>query len=263
MAHLLHNHIVTYAGNAHTLPHAVTAARRAWPASPVTILDDARHPVPPSMQQDLENHPQIQYRPTHWERGGNLRGRTCLRGLLAEYKRSLRQTEAPYVLKLDADTLVLNPATLNTLILQGVDYGTHSTLDGPFGGGCILMSSPAVRALDKAVRLCPLVPYAREDKTLNGLAMASGLSMALLDGNTPCTDKPVFFTGIDTRLHDQKDYVDRMSANVAVANVGTSKLTGAELLTEAYMASALLDTITTRRVLNMDKPGRKKPEKVA
>ena len=101
MAHLLHIHIVTYAGNAHTLPHAVTAARRAWPASPVTILDDARHPVPPSMQQDLENHPQIQYRPTHWERGGNLRGRTCLRGLLAEYKRSLRQTEAPYVLKLD------------------------------------------------------------------------------------------------------------------------------------------------------------------
>ncbi len=158
---------------------------------------------------------------------------------------------------------MLNPATLNTLILQGVDYGTHSTLDGPFGGGCILMSSPAVRALDKAVRLCPLVPYAREDKTLNGLAMASGLSMALLDGNTPCTDKPVFFTGIDTRLHDQKDYVDRMSANVAVANVGTSKLTGAELLTEAYMASALLDTITTPRGLNMDKPGRKKPEKVA
>ena len=85
----------------------------------------------------------------------------------------------------------------------------------------------------------------------------------LLDGNTPCTDKPVFFTGIDTRLHDQKDYVDRMSANVAVANVGTSKLTGAELLTEAYMASALLDTITTPRGLNMDKPGRKKPEKVA
>ena len=69
----------------------------------------------------------IQYRPTHWERGGKLAGRTCLRGLLAEYKRSLRQTEAPYVLKLDADTLVLNPATLNTLILQGVDYGTHST----------------------------------------------------------------------------------------------------------------------------------------
>lgn len=54
-----------------------------------------------------------------------------------------------------------------------------------------------------------------------------------------------------------------MSANVAVANVGTSKLTGAELLTEAYMASALLDTITTPRGLNMDKPGRKKPEKVA
>ena len=107
MAHLLHIHIVTYAGNAHTLPYAVTAARRAWTASPITILDDARHPIPPSMQQDLENHPQIQYRPTHWERGGNLRGRTCLRGLLSEYRRSLRETEAPYVLKLDADTLVL------------------------------------------------------------------------------------------------------------------------------------------------------------
>ena len=113
MAHLLHIHIVTYAGNAHTLPYAVTAARRAWTASPITILDDARRPIPPSMQQDLENHPQIQYRPTHWERGGNLRGRTCLRGLLSEYRRSLRETEAPYVLKLDADTLVLNPATLN------------------------------------------------------------------------------------------------------------------------------------------------------
>lgn len=50
---------------------------------------------------------------------------------------------------------------------------------------------------------------------------------------------------MDTRLHDQKDYVARMAASVAAANAGTSKLTGEELLAEAYMARALLDTSTT------------------
>lgn len=51
MTNLLHIHIVTYAGNAHTLPAAVEAARGAWPAAQIAVLDDAHNPVPPSVDR--------------------------------------------------------------------------------------------------------------------------------------------------------------------------------------------------------------------
>ena len=249
MTHLIHIHIVSYAGAAHTLPAAVTAARRAWPTAPITVLDDAHDPVPPSMQRDVSAAPGVEYRLTRWPRGGNLRGRSCLRGLLTEYRRSLRRSGATYALKLDADTIVLDPAPLVGLMMHGVDYAAHSILDGPYGGGCILMSTTAVHVLARAVRHADMPPTAREDLTLGGLALASGrLAVASLDGCTPVTaDGPhVYYASADTRSADSEEYAARIASHAAVVNVGTAKLTGADRATEAHMAEALLAARYTR-----------------
>lgn len=243
MTYLIHIHIVSYAGAAHTLPAAVTAARRAWPTAPITVLDDARDPVPPSVRREMSAAPGIEYRSTRWPRGGNLRGRVCLRGLLAEYRRSLRRSWAAYALKLDADTLVLDPSQIVGLMMHGIDYAAHSTLDGPYGGGCILLSAAAVRVLTHAVRHADLPPTAREDLTLGGLALASSrLAVASLDGCTPVTaDGPhVYYASADTREAANADYVARLATKAAVVNVGTAKITGADRATEAHMADALL-----------------------
>ena len=250
---IIHVHIVAHCGNAHTSLYAAEAARRAWPAAPITVLDDAHDPVPPHVRRDLTTLPGVEYCPTRWPRGGNLRGRACLRGLLAEYRRSMRVSGAAYVLKLDADTLLIDPGPIVELMMHGVDYATHSTLDGPYGGGCILMSSAAVRVLMRAVRRADLPPRVREDLTLGGLALASGrLAVASLDGCTPVTaDVPrVFYASADTREVDRADYVARLAAKAAVVNVGTAKITGADRTTEARMAEALLAARPDRKAFN-------------
>lgn len=241
MNHLLHIHIVTHAGNARLAPYALEAARRAWPFAPVTILDDAHAPIPPAIQTNLALRPGVTYRRTRWQRGGNLRGIPCLRGLLREYRRSVR-AGAAYVIKLDPDTLILNRAPLLDMMADGIDYGTHTTLDSPWGGGCILMSARAVTLLERAVRWTFARPGVREDITQGALATSLGLRVRCLDGNTPATDKPVFYTGIDTGRHADRHYISRMARLVSVASVGTSHITGAQHITEALTAKALLET---------------------
>lgn len=218
---------------------------------PITLLDDEHARVASTIVYDKWN---IEYRTTNFPRRGNLRGRECLRGLLREYCKSLKKSQAAYIVKLDPDTLVLHPDALHRLIFQGVDYATHSTLDSPFGGAIILMSAVAVHKLLRAVRLCPIEDNAREDMTLGGLALATGLHTAMLDGNTPCVDKPVFFTGLDTARHGDESYSSRMASLVAFANVGTSRLTGATLVDEACMAAALLHALEeTKKQQNLQK----------
>lgn len=253
MAHFIHVHLVAYAGAAHTLPAAVSAARRTWPAAPITVLDDAHDPVPPSVRREVRGLPGVELRRTRWPRGGNLRGPACLRGLLREYRRSLRVSGAAYVMKLDADTLVLDPGPFMGLMTRGVDYAAHSTLDGPYGGGCILLSRDAVHVLTRAVRRAELPSRAREDLTLGGLALASGrLSVASLDGCTPVTaDGPrVFYASADTREFAHVDYVARLAAKAAVVNVGTAKVTGADRTSEARMAKALVAVRADRKEFN-------------
>lgn len=245
MTSLLHIHIVAYAGNAHTLPAVIEAARFAWPTAPIAVLDDRRAPVPHSARRDLSSLRGVEYRLTRWPRGGNLRGYPCMRGLLREYRHSLRASEAPYVLKLDADTLLLDSGPLVGLMLRGIDYAAHSTLDGPYGGGCILMSAAAVRVLVRAVRRAgsDMPPHAREDLTLGGLALASGrLAVISLDGCTPVTTEGphVFYASVDTRETADTDYVARLSTKAAVVNVGTAGITGGDRRDEARMAAALL-----------------------
>lgn len=245
MTTLLHLHIVAYAGNAHTLPAVIKAARLAYPTAPVTVLDDARTPVSCTARRSLAALSGVEYRRTRWPRGGNLRGRTCMRGLLREYRRSLQASGATYILKLDADTLLIDSGPLVGLMLRGIDYAAHNTLDGPYGGGCILMSAAAVRVLARAVRRAALPPHAREDLTLGGLALASGrLSVVSLDGCTPVTAEGpnVFYASADTREAGNADYVARLSDKAAVVNVGTSRITGGEHRDEERMAAALLSS---------------------
>ena len=237
---ILHVHIVCHAGNSHLVEHACRAAQRAWPGMPITLLDDEHAPaVSPAAYAKLD----VEYRTTGFARRGNLRGRECLRGLLREYCKSLKRSQATYIVKLDPDTLVLHPDALQGLIFQGVDYATHSTLGSPLGGGVILMSTFAVHKLLRAVCLCPIADNAREDMTLGGLALATGIHTAVLDGNTPCVDRPVFFTGLDTARHGDESYTSRMALLVAFANVGTSQLTGATRDDEACMAATLLHAV--------------------
>lgn len=240
MIHPLHIHIITYGDNARQAIHALSAVRNAWPTAPVTILDDARHPIDDDTRHKLEGG--AAYRCTRWERGGNLRGPACIRGLLREYRRAVR-AGAAYVLKLDADTLVLNSSPIMAMMAQGIDYGTHTTLDAPWGGGCILLSAFAVERLHLAAQRLTMPSGCREDITQGALATACGLHVCSLDGNTPCTNQPVFYTGIDTHQYNDSDYMARIARLVAVASVGTSRLTGAPRTTEALAAQALLESL--------------------
>lgn len=240
MIHPLHIHIVTYADNARHAVHALSAVRKAWPTAPVTILDDVHHPIDDDTRRKLETG--AAYRCTRWKRGGNLRGPSCIRGLLREYRRAV-QAGAAYVLKLDADTLVLNSAPIMGMMAQGIDYGTHTTLDAPWGGGYILLSAFAVENLYHAARRLNMASDCREDITQGALATACGLQVCSLDGNTPCTEQPVFYTGVDTHQYGDSDYMARLARLVAVASVGTSKLTGAPRTTEVLAAQALLESL--------------------
>lgn len=99
-------HTFVYDGDAAIIKETVLCAMQALPEARVVVVDDANSPCPPEIREEIEELG-AEWRTTEWSRGGNLRGKTCITGILSELYSSA-ESDDDVLIKIDADTCLMN-----------------------------------------------------------------------------------------------------------------------------------------------------------
>lgn len=103
-------HLFVYEGDADLVMENVRCSRNAIPEAKLVVIDDGNKPCPDKVKQEAEAFG-VEWRVTQWSRGGNLRGRVCIEGILDEMIASITD-ENDTLMKIDADTCLLDGRTL-------------------------------------------------------------------------------------------------------------------------------------------------------
>lgn len=153
-------HWITYNGDSDVLPLSVAAFRRAVPEARLVIIDDAHNPCKPSTCKACLDMG-VEWRYSHWDRQGNLRGPACISGIFSEYVRSIIDG-AGIVVKVDPDTVVLGRQWLDDFIESGAGL-TAGDDRGYMYGCCYAMRADIATELRESFRDRPAQWGGEED----------------------------------------------------------------------------------------------------
>ena len=106
----IHVHLFVYSGDAALVGENLLCVRHALPGAHLVVIDDGRHPCPDEVKAQAEELG-AEWRVSFWERGGNLRGKACIEGMLGEMLRSM-DDEGDTLVKIDADTVMVSGLSL-------------------------------------------------------------------------------------------------------------------------------------------------------
>lgn len=145
----------------------VAANVRAW------VFDDAAHPLPGWAQGQLWLLG-AGYDRTTFSRGGNLNGTECCSGML----RAMLATDADVILKIDADTLLVNP-----WFFADGNVGCCSTevARRDAFGCCYSIRRETAQAALRIIEGMRPDPYAPEDLTIWSAIRATGHGFDMID----------------------------------------------------------------------------------
>lgn len=165
--------IFCYSGDADLLPLCVASAARALPSSPFILIDDAVNPLPEDVLAGVRAaHPgKIAYKQSTWDRGGNLRGKQCIKGMLDEMIRAADATSAGIVVKLDCDTLLINAGWIEQFAQSQAMIAGSPRPGTWFSGICYALKSCLLPRL-WCTCAGQIAPDACEDVVIGGLALA-------------------------------------------------------------------------------------------
>ena len=137
------------------------------------IFDDSRHPLPGWALGQLSRMG-VGYELTTFDRRGNLNGTECCRGMIE----AMLSLDAPVVIKLDADTLVVRPDAF-----APGNVGCCSTGTGRRDafGACYSVRSETLEAAGRILAGLPHDPTCPEDLTIWSAIRATGHSFEMLD----------------------------------------------------------------------------------
>lgn len=102
----IHVHLFVYEGDAELVAENLLCVSHAVPEAHLVVVDDAEHPCPAGVRVYAEGLG-AEWRVSSWDRGGNLRGRACIEGMLDEMLRSMCD-EGDTLVKIDADTVMMS-----------------------------------------------------------------------------------------------------------------------------------------------------------
>lgn len=135
--------------------HACTvfAARSALDAGlgPVFVEVDAANPLPSATIAELVRRG-CRVAETTFPRNGNIRGMESMKGLLASYTKVFEATGATHLVKLDADTMILDAGRLKQAAADDVSCAAMSHGATPFYGMCMVVSSTLVHTMGTIAR---------------------------------------------------------------------------------------------------------------
>lgn len=136
--------------------------RHAVPEARLVVIDDGAHPCPDDVRMKAEELG-AEWRVSSWERGGNLRGKACIEGMLDEMLRSMHD-EGDTLVKIDADTVMMSGEELNHFASRKdlVFWGSGSVEQRIYG--CLYaVKAYAARRIRDYVHGLELLPDAPED----------------------------------------------------------------------------------------------------
>lgn len=135
--------------------HACTvfAARSALDAGlgPVFVAVDADNPIPPATDAELRRRG-CRVSETTFPRLGNIRGMEAMKGMLAFYTTVFDVTGATHLVKLDADTVILDAGRLKQAAADDVTCAAMSHGGTPFYGMCMVIASRLVHTMGTLAR---------------------------------------------------------------------------------------------------------------
>lgn len=140
-------------------------ARMALPEARLVAVDDGAHPCPDETRDELEKMG-VEWRVSHWPRGGNLRGKPCILGILSEMEASIRH-EDDVLMKMDADTCLMDGAVFRSFagMKEKVLCGSGSPEERIYG--CLYaIRAHALRRIRTYVEALELDPMMPEDVTV-------------------------------------------------------------------------------------------------
>lgn len=150
---------------------AAEAARRlVGPDVSVTMCFDEKESVP---SDTVPEGVRLSF--SRWPRRGNLNGKECVIGILAELQRAATEAGAEWACKVDSDTLV-NPKFFALLARPGADaVGFHAKSRGWYGA-CYAMRARILPKLFERAEKLPVSPELKypEDVTMGGLLLRCG-----------------------------------------------------------------------------------------
>lgn len=154
-------HLFSYRGDADLVMENLLCTKQAIPEAKLVVIDDANAPCNEEIRRRAEEIG-VEWRVSTWPRGGNLRGKACILGILSEMMAS-SQGEDDVLLKIDADTCLLNASSLREFargnqIMWGSGYP-----DERIYGCAYALKSHAVRKVIEYIEPLELENDAPED----------------------------------------------------------------------------------------------------
>ena len=155
----IHVHLFVYSGDAALVGENLLCVRHALPGAHLVVIDDGRHPCPDEVKAQAEELG-AEWRVSFWERGGNLRGKACIEGMLGEMLRSM-DDEGDTLVKIDADTVMVSGDDLLRFAdrREMVFWGSGSVEQRVYGCLYALKAYAAVK-IREYVRRLELLPDA-------------------------------------------------------------------------------------------------------
>lgn len=158
-------HVFVYYGDSALLRETFLCARMALPEARLVAVDDGACPCPDATRSELEKMG-VEWRVSHWPRGGNLRGKSCILGILSEMEASIRH-EDDVLIKMDADTCLLDGAVFRSFagMKEKVLCGSGDPKERIYG--CLYaIRAHALRRVRTYVEGLELDPVMPEDVTV-------------------------------------------------------------------------------------------------
>lgn len=103
-------HLFTFKEDYDLVLENLLCTKQALPDAHLVVIDDGNSPCHEEIRRQAEEIG-AEWRISSWPRGGNLRGKPCITGILSEMIAS-SQNENDVLVKINADTCLLNATTL-------------------------------------------------------------------------------------------------------------------------------------------------------
>lgn len=165
----MHVHLFVYEGDAELVTENLRCLRHAVSEAHLVVIDDGLHPCPDEIRMEAEQMG-AEWRVSDWERGGNLRGRACIEGILDEMLASACE-EGDTLVKIDADTVLMAGDGLSQFAdRQDLVFWSSGSVNQRIYGCLYAVKAYAAIRIRKHVGRLELSPESPEDIVIGSSA---------------------------------------------------------------------------------------------
>lgn len=181
-------HLFVYNGDSDLVMENIKCAKNAIPHAEFVVIDDNNKPCPDEVRKEAEDFG-CEWRVSTWNRGGNLRGKTCIEGILSELIASAKD-DNDILMKIDADTCLLDGSSLIRFADSNKIIWGSGDPDVRIFGCAYALRSHAAKKVAEYISSLELYPNAPEDVIIGFSTVDSFPDRELYDITPPLSKNP-------------------------------------------------------------------------